>query len=299
MRLYLSLVALALACSSCAHTIGQRNLKDRSHPERPSWLVNIPHSSHHQYFVGISGEETDLDQAKRSAMIDAFNDAIGKQGVEVSANFSKLTVNERTKITEEISTASMGTIGLEQIRLYWELWEISAGQSVEPRFRAYVLTRSRKLEPDSWKEIVFKNIIRRLDMTWHSALMPGWGQYRMKSIGKGRLFLLGFLASAGGYGTFFYFAEKKEDELSDLLQLKDQVTDFTFRENKLLRELKHYRNYKVYSYRATLVIYIANLIDAFVFGHGSSDLSINKSPRIDYSICSKKNRINLDLQVDF
>lgn len=292
---------------SCAHMSGQRYKRDSSHPKKPRWLSTIPQSSRYQYFVGISSEQAQLDEAKKEAIMDAFNDAISIQGVEVSIKYEQLNTEERSSFKDNITVGGASRLGLELVSWYWELWEIYFEKKVTPRYRAFVLMRSKKLNPDPWYKVAVKNLGQRFECTWHSLLIPGWGQMRLRKTGKGRLFLLSELVSLSGYGYFYYMYETTEDEYEKILfQISKTRNETTlnklemsrFNLNRDLNNFRHYRNQLFY---ASAGIYILNLIDAFVFGYSSADdIATNYSERkIYWSALLKKNNMMLHLKIHF
>jgi len=256
---------------------GTSKLVYRSMPKPPYWIGIIPKSRVYEYFVGVSDNRNSLEEAKRAAIIDALNDALTRQGIEVNAKYQQLTESERRRLHEELTMEGLARIGLEQVAFYHEEWEYYYGHGVKKKYRAFVLTRSKKLKQDSFIKSAFINLGQRLDACWHSMLIPGWGQIRYDKRGKGRWFMTTEIGALAGLGFFHYKYEKAKDERFEiqwnLNHTRDPHEIARLKHDLVLKdkEIKDSRRYRKYFAWACGGIYALNLLDALLFGVPSHD----------------------------
>lgn len=266
------LVFSLLLLAVCAPMMGTSTLVYRSMPTPPHWIGIIPKSRVYEYFVGVSDNRNSLEEAKRAAILDALNDALTRQGIEVSSRYQQLTESQRRKLHEELTMEGLARIGLEQVAFYHEEWEYYYGTRVEKKYRAFVLTRSKKLKQDSFIKSAFINLGQRLDACWHSMLIPGWGQIRYGKRGKGRWFMTTEIMALGGLGFFHYRYEKAKDDRFDIQWNLNHTPDphemARLRHDLALKdeEIKDMRRYRKYFAWACGGIYALNLLDALLFG---------------------------------
>jgi len=263
--------------NGCTPTMGTCKLIDQSMPGKPAWTRIIPQSRTFEYFVGVSDNRESLEEAKKAALADAFADALGKSGIEVTVNYAKLTDEERRRVQDEIQLTGRTVIGLEQLAWYNEQWECYYAQGAVQKHRAFVLTRSRKLKRDSIFKMMLATSGQRFDAVWHSMLIPGWGQFRYGRRGEGNLYLWTEVVALGGLG---YLQFRHEKFKSDIRRLEKQLAGSVdpMERQRLTQELsdtqdshndiKRYRRYLAYG---AAVIYGVNLVDALIFGPPSQE----------------------------
>ena len=256
---------------------GSSKLVYTSLPEKPRWIKAIPLSRVYKYFVGVSDNRNTLEEAKRAAIADAFNDALGVEGIKVSAEYEVRTLDERSRFISEITVKGVAELGLELVTWYHEEWQYHYRRTIDQRYRAFVLMRSEKLKKDSIIKSVFTNMGERLDAGWRSMLFPGWGQFCYQERGKGNFFLLTELGALGGTVFFYCRHEKAKNEHSEIKWEYDHTDDPTermelahdlFIKDEEMKDTKRYRTY--FSY-AGLGIYALSLADALLFGPPSED----------------------------
>ena len=275
---FILFVFFLIQLSGCTPMAGTIKLIDRSLPDNPRWTSTIPQSRANSYFVGISDNKNSLDIAKKAAIVDALNDAINKKGIEVSINYKQLTDNEKVNLMDQITLGGTARIGLEHVAWYTEVWEHYYKDSAEQKYRAFVLMRSKKLKQDGFLKMAAVNVGDRFNATWHSMLIPGWGQIRTDKKAKGKLFFFTELGVAAGLGYLHarhemvkrdYHKLKLDfdyelDSSLEKLNLEKRILDKED-EKKLLRE--YIENFT----KLGLGIYAINLIDAIIFGVPSHD----------------------------
>ena len=267
---------IALLGFGCAPMAGTSKLVYQSTPQKPHWMQVIPQSRTYEYFLGVSDNRTSLDEAKKAAILDAFNDAVSKKGIEVSVNYQGLTTEDRSSIKDRIDVSGAMKLGLEQVSWYYEEWEQYYRNRAQKAYRVFVLMRSRKIHPSNFLMGIAINIGNRLDAFWHSMLIPGWGQYRYGKKGKGNYFLFLTAFSGTGWATSNVLYEKIRDDqygiqedLKNAVGIKalDLQKKYAMNE-KHLKDLKGYKRGFMY---ATLGVYGLNLLDAVLFGPPSTD----------------------------
>jgi len=264
--------------NACAPTTGSMTLVDRSLPRKPRWTTDIPQSRVNEYFVGISDNQSSLEEAKKAAVVDALNDALNKRGIEISSKYEQLTTEQRRRLWDEVHVAGTAHLGLEQVTWYTEEWKHYQDRKYNHKFRAFVLMRSRKLKQDGFTKALLINLGHRFDATWHSALLPGWGQFKKGYTGKGYFFLISGACAAGTMGYLQFRYELNRADYRDLerdMKYIDADDPAIVNYQKAIEENKDERKV-IESYLKTAIysglgIYFINLLDAFVFGVPSPD----------------------------
>ena len=268
-------VFVSLCSLACSHTVGTSKMIYSSTEGRPRWIRVIPHSRCFQYFVGISDNSDNLDVARNAALADALKDAVYAEGVEVSEYFWKLQELERKQLMDKVTIEGIAQIKLEQRALYYEEWKYYYRGGVSTKYRAFVLTRSKKLQPDGILKTAFTTFGVRFGAAWHSMLFPGWGQCTYDKRGKGYFFAYSGLLALGGVGYLHYRYEAAKDDLEDIQWRYDnagnpslEIEKELFDKKNEIDDMKRYRKNALYFGAA---IYFASIADALLFGPQSPE----------------------------
>jgi len=266
------LLWIVLSSLSCAPIVGTSRIVFQSAPEKPHWIQVIPQSRTYQYFVGISDNFPTLDEAKRHAVVDAFEEAIALKGIEVSVNYEKLATEQKRIIRDSVDIRGIFQLGLERVAWYYEEWEQILAKGARKFFRAFVLMRSRKLKPSSPLITSLQIMGQRLDATWHSMLLPGWGQKRYGKKGKSKYFFYTTFLSGGVWlGSSLYYEKFRKDRSDleeDLLLTTDEVDRQEILEkiSDLEDRLRDTKKIRKNAAAITVGFYVLNLVDALLFG---------------------------------
>jgi len=221
----------------------------------PSWLTRTPIAEKYLYQVG-EGIDVDLSKAQVKARADGFKkfqmaEATGTTSPLLEqVDTSELGTQVESKSAVAFSAAQVG--GIEVVAEYDQVVPINglAGH------HHYILMRRAKPE----KSLIARGaggIAGRLDAVVHSAIWPGWGEWRQGRRGEAVFFAVATPLAALTTATL-RIAEKDEK-----LTPQDRAN------------FKSARKGAMY---ATLGLYGANLVMAIVGGHHYRNYEINASP---------------------
>ncbi|MGH7449707.1 MAG: caspase family protein [bacterium] len=147
------------------------------------------------------------------------------------------------------------------------------------------LLRKMKSFEDSLKTIkrhirrsVSYQVDGRIDAFWHSALIPGWGQFRTGRRTEGLLFSLSELTALSSFVLLNYWYEKEKDSYWEIWRVSAAGNDpaLTYQLETKQRQMDNLNRYRKYSAYAAVAIYGLNLCDALLFGAFSPP---NKNPK--------------------
>jgi hypothetical protein len=210
------LIAVTLATVLCGPTLATQWYS----PAPPDWVRHLPSGDQYQYFRG-EGEGPSQERAKAKARTDAVRKAVmWQEGVTTTEMVDQVKINQIEAIVSELTAAAPGThlAGLEWVDDYHEVDEyqeprplvdahgnvvrdswglpVTQGLTTHRTHHCYVLIRLPKKGPGVMGQMA-RGTARRLDAVFHSALYPGWGQFRQQRETEGTVYLLAGTAFLG------------------------------------------------------------------------------------------------------
>ncbi|MFH1568820.1 MAG: hypothetical protein ABIL09_12555 [Gemmatimonadota bacterium] len=234
--------------------------------QEPTWIDRLPTGEQYQYFRG-EGLDPDLESAQTKARADAFRKAlIWSQQVSVGSVRDEIALSSRarevaTHITLLTQDATLS--GVEWIDDWTGTSTVTDTLSTPayPGRRPSALTTTRTVYyhyllirlPRKGPGLVgaaAQGVGHRFDAVFHSALYPGWGQYRQHRIGEGNFYACFGTLAALSAGTFYalehyHFGEAQKD--------KWYAT----------QDWRHYRQGTTYAFAG---LWAVAVVDAFLFG---------------------------------
>jgi hypothetical protein len=283
-RLFFSFVLTALLCGSA--------LAANWHSTLPDWVNRLPSGDKYQYFRG-EGVDAHQERAKTKARADAVRKAvIWQEGITTGAMVDEVRISGQVEsILSQLSVAAPGTRlrDIEWIDDHGEADEVSEarplvdvhgntvrdswgmpvtqGVAVSKTYHYWVLIRLPKQQPGP-VGVVARGVGRRIDAVFHSALYPGWGQFRQQRETEGTIYALAGTAFLAG---------------AVYAQIGIETYDRNNRQpGKTSPSLEDWRRYRNAALGGFVLVYGVNLVDALVFGRQSEEyrgLSLKAGPQ--------------------
>jgi len=272
-RLLISFTLVAVLC-------GPALARTWYDPPPPDWVVRLPSGDKYQYFRG-EGEDPSQERAKTKARTDAVRKAMmWREGVTTTEMVDQVKIHQIEAIVSELTSTAPGTqlSGLEWVDDYNEVneyqeprtlidargnvvrdsWGLPVTQGVTTRrtHHSYVLIRLPKKGPGVMGQMA-RGTARRLDAVFHSAIYPGWGQFRQQRETEGTVYMLA--------GTTFLGLAVYSHLMADQYPYPPPP------EEKKWERRQDWAQYRNASLGAFGLVWGINMVDALLFGRQAEE----------------------------
>ena len=218
-----------------------------TYAQRPKWTYNPPKSGNitYRYIVETGTGGTEM-QAKNRAFLNILQTAANSLGVP----FDSKIVNEAILNGSNMRIISMeNNIPINKVCEYIERFEY--------KYRVYILcqvAKSGNIVPIYDEFRACDKLGNNTSSLWHSALLPGLGQYEKKQIGKG----IAILATEAIFVSSIFYTEKmRKDNMRKSVETTNLDIIKEYRKRADTWELR--RNIAI---GGAIAVYAFNLLDA-------------------------------------
>jgi len=149
LRIIVSLMVLSFvfACASERRSIkGEKHLIEKSHGEKPDWVVNIPKET--EKFIYSTGVRTDaptMEGGETDARMDAARKILERFfGLKTKIEYQKLRKTFETNYLDQMKATGGGEIfGTKTKAVYWEKYEVLQQDKITYSYDVWVLLEVR------------------------------------------------------------------------------------------------------------------------------------------------------------
>lgn len=197
----------------------------RSATRKPDWIKsnNLPVGRYVRYGIAPPGAPEDsIANGIASGVGRVLTDFARELGVSVQGTFSiesqafsrliegKQSATDTSRVSELIQLQLSDTVeftGFRVVEIYWE--RVCEGE--QSGYLVWVLGAIPRAIPLAEEETPVP--VKRADVLWRSAIIPGWGQFHIKRNEWGSVFVSGFAAgvaaTATGFGLRQYYVTER------------------------------------------------------------------------------------------